>query len=248
MHAGRICALPLGPPHTLHSPFASLAGAPCMRLMWSCMCVPIFFTPTLNFSNFCRARCAQRTVLRLDVLGAMMHATLTIVVARALVASADELLLQPGHCGVTTASRQSCAHDSQSSGAWKAASLRACLRRCASCPRCSVASYSSRDSDCSWYARCDVSTRGLTQGTGHETVVVRHTNGTVLRAVERLVEKDAGSSAVAQTTTAVSRLRRTRTTGVTTLVSTPAARGGRYSLRRPRLSASQPKILRRLEL
>ena len=133
-------------------------------------------------------------MLRLDVLDAMMHATLTIVVARALVASADELLLQPGHCGVTTASRQSCAHDSQSSGAWKAASLRACLRRCASCPRCSVASYSSRDSDCSWYARCDVSTRGLTQGTGHETVVVRHANGTVLRAVERLVEKGAGGA------------------------------------------------------
>ena len=71
----------------------------------------------------------------------MTHATLTTVAAWALVASADELLLQPGHCGVTVASRQSCAHDSQSSGARKAASLRVCLRRCTSCPRCSVASY-----------------------------------------------------------------------------------------------------------
>ena len=118
-----------------------------------------------------------------------MHATLITVAAWALVASADELLLQPGHCGVTVASRQSCTHDSQSSGAWNAASLRVCLRRCTSCPRCSVASYSSRDSDCSWYAQCDVSARGLAQGTGHETVVVRHANGTVLRAVERLVRK-----------------------------------------------------------
>ena len=124
----------------------------------------------------------------------MKHATLTTIAAQILMTSAEELLLQPGHCGVTTASRQSCAHVSQSSGAWKAANLRACLRRCASCPRCSVVSYSSRDSDCSWYVRCDVSTRGLAQGTGHETVVARHANGTVLRAVERLVEKGAGSA------------------------------------------------------
>ena len=117
---------------------------------------------------------------------------LTVVVAApTLVTATDELLSRPGHCGTTVA------HDCkrpQSSGAWKAASMRACLRRCASCPRCSVASYSSRDGGCSWYAHCDVSTRGLVQDAGHQTVVVRHTNGTILRAVERLLQKGAGSS------------------------------------------------------
>ena len=123
-----------------------------------------------------------------------MLTTATAVAASVPMAS-DELLSRPGHCGLTTATAaHDCLATTQSSGAWKAASLRACLRRCASCPQCSVASYNSRDSDCSWYARCDVSTRGLAQGTGHETVVVRHANGTVLRAVERLVEKGAGGT------------------------------------------------------
>ena len=90
----------------------------------------------------CKRPCGEA-----DVMTHAIHATLTIVAAWALVASADELLLQPGHCGVTIASKQSCAHDSQSSGARKAASLRVCLRRCTSCPRYSVASYSSRDSE-----------------------------------------------------------------------------------------------------
>ena len=115
----------------------------------------------------------------------------TAVAASVPVASTDELL-SPGHCGLTTATAaHDCLATPQSSGAWKAASLRACLRRCVSCPQCSVASYSSRDGDCSWYARCDVG--GLAQGTGHQTVVVRHANGTVLRAVERLLQKGAGS-------------------------------------------------------
>ena len=125
---------------------------------------------------------------------ATIHAMLTTAtaVAASVPMASDELLSRPGHCGLTTATAaHDCLATTQSSGAWKAASLRACLRRCVSCPRCSVASYSSRDGDCSWYARCDVG--GLAQGTGHQTAVVRHANGTVLRAVERLLQKGAGS-------------------------------------------------------
>ena len=51
---------------------------------------------------------------------------------------------------------------------------RDCARKCArKCPRCNYVSVSLKDSDCSWYAKCDVSRLEFLSFTGHRTVAVK---------------------------------------------------------------------------
>ena len=64
------------------------------------------------------------------------------------------------------------------SGSWRMGpnlrTERDCARKCArKCPRCNYVSVSLKDSDCSWYAKCDVSRLEFLSFTGHRTVAVK---------------------------------------------------------------------------
>ena len=106
---------------------------------------------------------------------------------------------RPGYCGITGGEKQrGCGPGTPGAGkqlGWfygVFGRVDQCLQSCVECEACHYATFSRRDNDCSWYARCNLQTGGEGK---HWSYRVRHGNGSVLSAVaSRLARRLAKSN------------------------------------------------------
>ena len=76
-----------------------------------------------------------------------------------------------GHCGVTSVGEGAACLPFDFKGSWTARTAVACIEQCRGCRRCSYVSFGAADSDCSWFARCDLT--ALAASPTHRTLQVR---------------------------------------------------------------------------